>query len=85
MSDTRNKLAFMAAIAVTGLVTHKALAEAWEAKTERPPPLNPAAPGVSWGEALLWGAIAGVVAGLGKTLVRRGLANALQKNPPPDL
>jgi hypothetical protein len=31
-------------------------------------------PGVTWGQALLWGASAGLLAGLVRTVARRGLS-----------
>lgn len=71
MKDFAHNAALFGCVVVAGFATRHALAWAWEARTERPAPKNPAAPGVSWKEALMWGAAAGVVAGVARTVVRR--------------
>lgn len=61
-------------VLAAGITTHRLLERVWEENTSRPAPKNPASPGVTWGEALLWGATAGVLAGLAKTATRRGIS-----------
>ena len=73
MKNAANSLALMVCVTAAGLVAKKALELAWESTTDKPAPKNPAAPGVSWEQALLWGGAAGVVAGLVNTVVRRGI------------
>lgn len=38
------------------------------------PPRNPATPGVTWAEALLWTAIAGAIGGVARMAARKGLS-----------
>jgi hypothetical protein len=71
--QTKNALMLIGVLAA-GITTHQVLERIWEESTERPAPKNPAAPGVTWGEALLWGATAGILAGLAKTAARRGIS-----------
>ena len=73
--DTRkylNEIALYASVVAAGFATRYLLGRAWEARTDEPPPKDPAQPGVSWQEALTWGGTAGVMAGLARTAVRRG-------------
>jgi hypothetical protein len=66
-----NDLSMLAVVAVTGFATRQLLEWAWESQTDRPAPKNPAQSGVSWPESLLWGATAGLLAGLVQTTTRR--------------
>lgn len=60
----------LAAVAA-GLLLRRGLTAQWEKRTGRTPPTNPAAPGVSWGEALAWAALTGAVIGVGRIIARR--------------
>lgn len=66
------ELLLMGGLALAGLGTRQLLETAWEKQTRRPAPKDPTAPGVTWQEALLWGAMAGLAVGVTRTLVRRG-------------
>lgn len=59
-----------ALVMAAGIGASRALGSLWEHKTERPAPKDPDRPEVSWSEALLWGASAGLLAGVVKTVVR---------------
>lgn len=68
----------------TGLVavrtSRKALEATWRRTHEgADPPRNPAAPGTSWGEALTWAAVSGLVVAGARLLASRGAAKAWQK------
>lgn len=67
-------------VLAAGITTHRVLERIWEESTSRPAPKNPASPGVTWSEALLWGATAGVLAGLAKTATRRGISEFRARN-----
>lgn len=45
----------------------------FHAITHRPPPRNPAAPGVKWQHAILWTALSGALGGLASMVARKGL------------
>lgn len=74
MTNQIRDVLILIGVATAGIATHRLLERIWEENARRPAPKNPADPGVSWGEALLWAASAGVLAGLAKTVTRRGLA-----------
>ncbi len=61
---------------VAAVMARKALTAAWSMMTGEEPPQNPAAADTSWREALLWGAAAGLVAGLARTIGQRAAAGA---------
>ncbi len=56
------------------------LAKGWKMLIKKEPPFNPATPGVLWTEALLWGAMTGMVAGLLGTVTRRLIAEWWRDN-----
>ncbi len=61
---------------VAAVMARKALTAAWSLATGDDPPQNPASDDTSWREALLWGAAAGLVAGLARTIGQRAAAGA---------
>ena len=58
----------------TGIAVKKLCDAAWYAVRGTPPPKNPAAPGVGWGEALAWAAVSGVAVAAGRLFAARGAA-----------
>ncbi len=61
-----------------GIAARKLTDTAWYAARGYPPPKNPAAPGVGWGEALGWAAFSGIVVAAGRLVAARGAAAAYQ-------
>jgi hypothetical protein len=45
--------------------------KAWKLITNKKPPENPAQPGVLWSEAIVWGAVTGMAAGIVGVIVQR--------------
>ncbi|MGY1840482.1 MULTISPECIES: DUF4235 domain-containing protein [unclassified Modestobacter] len=62
-----------------GILSRKLITAAWSKTRGGPPPKNPAAPGVSWGDALGWAAVSGVMVALGRLLGNRGATALYQK------
>jgi hypothetical protein len=62
-----------------GIVVKKAADTAWLKIRGYPPPKNPAAPGVTWPDALAWAAVSGVLYASGRLVAARGAAAAYQK------
>ncbi|MCO7221040.1 DUF4235 domain-containing protein [Klenkia sp. PcliD-1-E] len=60
----------------TGIVVKKVADQAWIAVRGTPPPKNPDVPGVSWGDALAWAAVSGVLVAFGRLFAARGAAKA---------
>jgi hypothetical protein len=75
------------AAGLAGVIAHKALETTWKQMRRKDPPLNPAAPSVTWSEALTWGIAAGAVAGISRVVARRGAVAAWQRimGEPPKL
>jgi hypothetical protein len=69
-----------------GIAARKLTDSAWYAARGYPPPKNPAAPGVGWGDALAWAAFSGLAVAGGRLLAARGAAatykNLTGKLPP---
>ena len=61
-----------------GIAVRKLTDAAWYAARGKTPPKNPAAPGVSWPEALAWAAFSGVVVAAGRLVAARGAAAAYE-------
>ncbi len=62
-----------------GIVVKKAADTAWLKVRGYPPPKNPAAPGVTWPDALAWAAVSGVLYASGRLVAARGAAAVYQK------
>jgi hypothetical protein len=69
-------------VAATGVafaaaaVTHNVLKFGWTGIMGEPPPQNPASPDTTWRDALLWGALTGVLVGVARIAAHRGAAGA---------
>ncbi len=57
-----------------GIAARKAMDAAWRKTRHTNPPANPAAPGTTWGEALLWAAVSGVAFAAARMVAARGAA-----------
>jgi len=71
-----------------GIVVKKAADTAWLKVRGYPPPKNPAAPGVGWGEALAWAAVSGVLVAAGRLVAARvatSVYQAITGELPPDM
>ena len=62
-----------------GIVVKKAADSAWLAVRGYPPPKNPAAPGVTWPDALAWSAVSGMLYASGRLVAARGAAAVYRK------
>lgn len=60
--------------ALVAIGCRQALRRGWTAWKGDPPPDNPAAPDVSWKDALLWAGATGMVVALGRVIAKRGAA-----------
>jgi len=63
----------------SGIVVRKAADTAWLKVRGYPPPKNPAAPGVTWPDALAWAAVSGVLYASARLVAARGAAATYQK------
>jgi hypothetical protein len=70
-----------AAAMLAGVALRQAVQQGWERTRDERAPLNPAAPGVSWGEALTWALVSGAIVGVGRVVVRRGVAGIWNQQP----
>ena len=61
---------------LTGMATRTVLKAVWKRVRGGDPPTNPAAPGTSWGEALVWAASSGVAMAVTRLVAQRGAAEA---------
>lgn len=64
-------LAATGAAIAAGMVTRRVLTTVWKKWRQTNPPTNPAAPGVKWGDALIWAVAVGATAGVARVLSRR--------------
>lgn len=64
---------------LTGLGARKLLGAAWAKARKTDPPANPAAYGTSWGEALAWAAVSGIVVAIVRLLAQRAAAAGWQR------
>ena len=62
----------------SGIVVRKAADTAWIKVRGYPPPKNPAAPGVTWPDALAWAAVSGVLYASARLVAARGAAATYQ-------
>ena len=81
MKQAHHKLGLLGSAVAGGMLAKLIMENVWEATTDRPPPKNPAAKGVSWKEALLWGGSAGLVVGVVRTVMRRGYTELIDERP----
>jgi hypothetical protein len=70
------KLLGAGATTLSGIAVRKLTDAAWYAARGTTPPKNPAAPGVSWPDALAWAAFSGLAVAGGRLLAARGAAAA---------
>lgn len=67
----------------TGLVVRKAsdalITQIWKKTKHSDPPVDPAAPGTPWAEAVSWAVASGVAMAVGRLLATRGTATAKMK------
>ena len=61
---------------LSGMATRSLLRTTWRRVKGGDPPTNPAAPGTSWNEALLWAASSGVALAVTRLVAQRGAAEA---------
>jgi hypothetical protein len=62
-----------------GIAVRKATDAAWYGVRGTMPPKNPAAPGVSWPEALAWAGVSGLAIAAGRLVAARGAAASYEK------
>ena len=62
-----------------GVLTRKALMQAWGRFRGSKPPENPAGPGVTWTDALIWAVATGATIGVARVISRR-MASAAVRN-----
>lgn len=63
----------------SGIVVRKAADTAWLKVRGYPPPKNPAAPGVTWPDALAYAAVSGVLYASARLVAARGAAATYEK------
>jgi hypothetical protein len=71
-----------------GIAARKAADAVWKTTRRSDPPANPAAPGTTWTEALIWAAVSGVVFAAARMVAARGAAatwRSLTGSLPPGL
>lgn len=73
------KIAGLGSAVVAGIAMRKALTTGWEKARHQQPPMNPAAPGTSWGEALAWTMAVGAGVGVARMVASRAAAAGWQK------
>ena len=64
----------------SGVASRKAATSLWKVAVGSEPPAAPEDPGVSWREALAWAVVSGALAGAGRLVVTRGIAEYWQKS-----
>lgn len=78
VSDPSESLLVAGAAVAAGVLTNRLLKTAWKQSRGEDPPINPAAAGVSWTEALIWGASVGAAIGVSRVLARRTTTSFLR-------
>lgn len=78
VSDPSESLVVTGAAVAAGVLTNRLLKSAWKQSQGKEPPINPAAAGVSWTEALIWGASVGAAIGISRVLARRTTTSFLR-------
>jgi len=61
-----------------GIAARKAMDAAWRKTRHSEPPANPAAPGTTWTEALVWAAVSGIAFAAARMVAARGAAATWQ-------
>lgn len=59
-----------------GLLAKKAMEEAWRKRRGTDPPINPAGPDTTWGQAIAWTLVSGVGIALARLIAERAAAGA---------
>lgn len=75
MKSITREVIIVGSLMAAGAIVRSGLEWAWEAHTRQPAPKNPAAKGVTWSQALLWGGSLGVATGVVRTVLRRSYAS----------
>jgi hypothetical protein len=57
-----------------GIAMRKAIEAGWRKAKHDDPPINPAAPGTAWSEALAWAAVSGIAVAGARLVAARGAA-----------
>lgn len=70
--DTRWMVIGAASAALAGIAVRSALKAGWQLWRDEDPPNNPAAPDVSWKDALAWAGATGAAVAVARVLARRG-------------
>lgn len=73
------KVAGLGSAVLAGVLMRKALTTGWAKARHQQPPMNPANPGTSWGEALAWTMALGAGVGVARMLAGRAAAAGWQK------
>ena len=63
--------------AIADRLMRSAAGRGYAAFTGEPPPRNPATIGVSWGQAIIWTAVAGALGGVARMAARKALSRRL--------
>ncbi|HVM15168.1 MAG TPA: DUF4235 domain-containing protein [Egibacteraceae bacterium] len=83
MGQTMEKIAWKVAglgsAVLAGIAMRSALKTGWEKVRHEQPPMNPATPGTSWGEAVAWTMALGAGVGVARMLASRAAAAGWQK------
>lgn len=78
LDKPEDSVAVTAVAIAAGVATRHGLRAAWKRWRGEEPPLNPAAPGVTWSEAVIWAAAVGAAVGVSRVLSRRSATAAFQ-------
>lgn len=73
------KVAGVGSAILAGIAMRKVLTTGWEKARHQQPPMNPAQPGTSWGEAVAWTMAVGAGVGVARMLASRAAAAGWQK------
>lgn len=73
-SGTKWNLVVTGLAVAAGVAAHYVANEGWRRVRHGEPPDNPAAPDVSWSEALVWAGFTSLIVGLARLLASRGAA-----------
>jgi hypothetical protein len=70
----------LGATVLGGITARKALTTTWKLATGKNPPMNPAHPDTSMGEAVAWATVSGVAVGVARMLASRKAASYYRKS-----